>query len=137
MYVCMYVCMYVSMYICTYICMFLCTYVCMYVCMYVCIHVCMYVCIYVCVYVVDVVDQFKYLGSLVEARGCVVAEVSNRIAQASMAFGSLRYSVFTASELTLETKRLVYRSVVLGVWLYGAEAWAPTQELVRKLDCFH
>ena len=31
----------------------------------------------------------------------------------------------------------MYRSVVLGVLLYGAEAWAPTQELVRKLDCFH
>ena len=32
---------------------------------------------------------------------------------------------------------MVYRSVVLGVLLYGAEAWAPTQELVRKLDFFH
>ena len=58
--------------------------------------------------VVDVVDQFKYLGSLVEARGGVVAEVSNRIAQASRAFGSLHNSVFTASDLTLETKRMVY-----------------------------
>ena len=64
--------------------------------------------------VVDVVDQFKYLGSLVEARGSVVAEVCNRIAEASRAFGSLRNSVFTASDLTLETKRMVYRSVVLG-----------------------
>ena len=87
--------------------------------------------------VVDVIDLFKYLGSLVEARGGMVAEVSNRIAQASRAFGSLCNSVFTASDLTLETKRIVYRSVVLGVLLYGAEAWAPTQELVRKLDCFH
>ena len=87
--------------------------------------------------VVDVVDQLKYLGSLVEACGGVVAEVSNRIAQASRAFGRLRNSVFTASDLTLETERMVYRSVVLGVLLYGAEAWAPTQELVRKLDCFH
>ena len=46
--------------------------------------------------VVDVVDQFKYLGSLVEARGGVVAEVSNGIAQASRAFGSLCNFVFTA-----------------------------------------
>ena len=58
--------------------------------------------------VVDVVDQFKYLGSLVEARGGMVAEVNNRIAQASRAFGSLRNSVFTASDLTLETKRMLY-----------------------------
>ena len=64
--------------------------------------------------VVDVVDQFKYLGSLVEARGGMVAEVRNRIAQASGAFGSLRNSVFIASDLTLETKRMVYQS-----WCWG------------------
>ena len=75
--------------------------------------------------VVEVVEQFKYLGSLVEACGGVVGEVSCRIAQASRAFGSLRDSVFTASDLTMETKRMVYRSVVLGVLLYGAETWAP------------
>ena len=42
--------------------------------------------------------------------------------------------MFTASDLTLETKRMVYRSVVLKLLLYGAEIWAPTQELVSKLD---
>ena len=83
------------------------------------------------------VDRFKYLGSLVEARGGVVGEIGCRIAQASRVFGSLRDSVFAASDLTLETKRMVYRSVVLGVLLYGAETWAPTQELVSKLDRFH
>ena len=57
----------------------------------------------------------KYLGYT------VAGEVSCRIAQASRAFGSPE---FTASDLTLETKRTVYRSVVLGVLLY-AETWAP------------
>ena len=86
--------------------------------------------------VVEVVDQFKYLGSLVEVCGGVVGEVGCRIAQASRAFGSLRDSVFATSDLSLETKRMVYRSVVLGVLLYDAETWAPTQELVGKLDRF-
>ena len=84
--------------------------------------------------VVEVVEQFKYLGSLVEACGGIVGEVSYRIAQASRAFGSLHDSVFTASDLTIETKTMVYRSVVL---LYGAETWTPTQELISKLDRFH
>ena len=82
--------------------------------------------------VVNVVDQFNYLGSLVEACCGMVAEVSNRIAQASRAFGSLRNSVFTASNLTLETKRMMYRSVVLGVLLYGAEAWAPPRSWLES-----
>ena len=87
--------------------------------------------------VVEAVDQFKYLGSLVEACDGVAGEVRCRIAQASRAFSSLLDSVFAASDLTLETKRMMYRSVVLGLLLYGAETWAPTQELVSKLDRFH
>ena len=58
--------------------------------------------------IVGVVEQFKYLGSLVEASGGVTGEVSCRIAQASGAFGSLRDSVFTASDLIMKTKRMVY-----------------------------
>ena len=47
------------------------------------------------------------------------------------------FAVFLAHDLSLETKRLVYCSVVLGVLLYGVETWAPTQVLVRKLEWFH
>ena len=72
-----------------------------------------------------------------EVCGRVVGEVGCKIAEASRAFGSLYDSVFAALDLTLETKRMVYQSVVLGVLLYGAETWAPTQELVGKLNQFH
>ena len=49
---------------------------------------------------VEVVDKFKYLGSLIEAHGGVVGEVGCRIARASRIFGSLHDSVFIASDLT-------------------------------------
>ena len=32
---------------------------------------------------------------------------------------------------------MVYRSMVLGVLLHGAETWAPTQKVVNKLNQFH
>jgi len=32
---------------------------------------------------------------------------------------------------------MAYQSVVLGVLLYGAETWGPTQEMVNKLNRFH
>ena len=57
--------------------------------------------------VVEVVEQLMYLGSLMEACSEVV-KVSCKIAQASEAFGSLLDFVFTASDLTMETKRMVY-----------------------------
>ena len=31
----------------------------------------------------------------------------------------------------------VYQSVVVGILLYSAETWAPTQVLVKKLEIFH
>ena len=86
---------------------------------------------------VEVVKEFKYLGSLVEATGRMTGEIDQRIVQASKAFDSLRSAVFMAHDLSLETKRLVYCSVVLGVLLHGAETWSPTQALVRKLEWFH
>ena len=85
---------------------------------------------------VEVIREFKYLGSLVEASGRMTGEIDQHIVQASKAFGSLRSAVFLAHDLSLEMKRLVYCFVVLGV-LYGAETWAPTQVLVRKLEWFH
>ena len=75
---------------------------------------------------VEIVKEFKYLGSLVEAYGGVTREVNRQIAQASKVFGELRNSVFVARDLSIETKRLVYQSAVLGVLLYSAETWAPT-----------
>ena len=60
-----------------------------------------------------------------EASGGVTGEISCRIAQASGAFGNLRDPVFTTSDWTMETKRMVYRSVVLEVLLYGAEPGPP------------
>ena len=72
------------------------------------------------------------LGLLVEACGGVVGKINVMIAQAARIFGSFQCSVFT--DLTMETKQMVYRFVVLGVLLYGAETWAPTQEMVSKLN---
>ena len=71
--------------------------------------------------IVEVVERFKYLGSLVEACDGVVGKAGCRITQTSWAFGSLLECVFTVSDLTMEIKRMVHRSVGLGVLLYGAE----------------
>ena len=86
--------------------------------------------------VVEVVEQFKYLGSLVHG-GVVDVKLAVELFKHLGVFGSLHDSVFTASDLTMEIKRIVYQSVVLGVLLYGAETWAFSQNLVGKLDRFH
>ena len=49
----------------------------------------------------------------------------------------LRVPVFKNKDLTLVTKRAVYRTVVLAVLLYGAETWTMKAVHTRHLNSFH
>ena len=64
---------------------------------------------------VEVVSDFRYLGAVVESKGEIMEDVEKSIARASKAFGALCRPVFRNSTLSLATKRMVYRAVVLGV----------------------
>ena len=43
---------------------------------------------------IEVVQEFPYLGSIIESSGKMDVDVDRRIAQASKSFGALRKSVF-------------------------------------------
>ena len=87
--------------------------------------------------VIECVPDFKYLGSVVDGRGGIMKEVKERIAKASRAFGALKEPVFRDNNLSLATKRLVYKAVVLATLLYGSETWTTKRDAVRKLEVFH
>ena len=72
-----------------------------------------------------------------EAQGETLKDVENRIARASSAFGALCRPVFQDNSLSMKTRRMVYRAVVLGVVLYGAEIWITKRAAVRKLESFN
>ena len=65
---------------------------------------------------VETVEQFNYLGSLVTANCDLDAEINH-----SHAFFKLRERVFGSSDLTIYTKVLVFKAVVLSILLYGSE----------------
>ena len=46
---------------------------------------------------VECVTEFKYLGSIVEAKGGIAQEVGEKIAKVSKAFGALREPIFRDS----------------------------------------
>ncbi|KAL8602564.1 hypothetical protein ACOMHN_065816 [Nucella lapillus] len=64
-------------------------------------------------------------------------EISNRIAKASASYGRLHTRVWNEMGLKLETKRRVYRAVVLTALLYGCESWTVYRRHVKLLDQFH
>ena len=86
---------------------------------------------------VDVVQDFTYLGANISRDGEITSEVTRRIARAARAFGCLRVPVFKNKDLSLATKRAVYRAVVLAVLLYGAETWTIKAVHTRRLNSFH
>ena len=75
---------------------------------------------------IDWVSEFPYLGSLIIAEsGRAHEEVDRRIASASRAFGALRQPIFEDPDLSITTKKYIYRACVLSVLLYGSECWVP------------
>ena len=74
---------------------------------------------------IDWVSEFPYLGSLIAESGRAHEEVDRRIASACRAFGALRQPIFEDSDLSITTKRYIYRACVLSVLLYGSECWVP------------
>ena len=86
---------------------------------------------------VDVVQDFTYLGANISRDGEITSEVTRRIARAARAFRCLRVPVFKNKDLSLATKRAVYRAVVLAVLLYGAETWIMKAVHTRRWNSFH
>ena len=86
---------------------------------------------------VEVVKEFKYLESVVEATSRMIGGIDHHIVQTSKAFGSLCSAVFMAHDISLVAKGLVYCSVVLEVLLCIAQKRGPLHRLVRELEWFH
>ena len=83
---------------------------------------------------IEAVQEFQYLGSIVERSGRADSEVGRRVMQASRAFGCLRRAVFKDKDLTMKTKKNIYQACVL---LYASECWTLLQRHKRKLDAPH
>ena len=83
------------------------------------------------------VDEFPYLGSLIDSSGRAAVDMERRVAQASRAFGALRKAVFLDKSLSQKTKRKIYDACVLSVLLYGAECWVLLRKQEKKLNTFH
>jgi hypothetical protein len=72
--------------------------------------------------VAEVVPNFKYLGSHVQENSSIDSEISMRIASAAGAFRRLQH-VWKHPHLKLNMKIRVYKTCVVPVLLFAAEAW--------------
>ena len=85
---------------------------------------------------IEDVDNFEYLGSILEPTACVDMEVDSRLQKAGTVYQMWRYKIFRSRNLSTATKVCVFQSLVMSVLLYGSETWPMSQQNIRKLKTF-
>ena len=81
------------------------------------------------------VEEFTYLGSIVNIEGGTDADVKNRINKARVIFNILG-KVWSAKNISRGTKMKIFNSNVKSVLLYGAETWRTTKVMLSKIQRF-
>jgi hypothetical protein len=81
------------------------------------------------------VEEFTYLGSIVNIEGGTHADVKNRINKARVIFNILG-KVWSAKNISRGTKMKIFNSNVKSVLIYGAEIWRTTKAMMSKIQTF-
>ena len=84
----------------------------------------------------EMVDSFAYLGSSLPRDGDVLSDVNSRIEKDSIAFGSLRGSIFNNSQHVSGYQESDLQGNGLAVLLCGSEVWVLKVQLTRRLNAF-
>ena len=82
----------------------------------------------------QVVKEFKYVGSTESEDSTMTREVERRIQMMAAAYSRLRKNVFDEPHIRKETKLMTYRTMVLSNGLYACATWNAPDHLVQKME---
>ena len=83
----------------------------------------------------EVVDDFKYLGSIMAGDNTINKEIDTRIANANKTYWSLK-DIFRSRNVSWATKLQTYTTIVRPIATYAAETWTLTKAQERRLEVF-
>ena len=89
--------------------------------------------VYIDGHALEVVQNFKYVGSTESDTANMDIEISIRKQRMSMAFSSLAGRVFENRSLSLQTKLLVFNSIVVENGVYGCGSWNTTVRHIQEM----
>jgi sorting nexin-29 len=84
---------------------------------------------------VELVGEFKYLGSTMTSGNEVGVEIKARIASGARCLYSMK-EIMKRRIISRGTKFQIYKTIIRPVVTYGCETWRLTRELERKLQVF-
>ena len=85
---------------------------------------------------VEEVNEFKYLGSILDNQNNTERDLDERVKKANQAFKQLWKGLWKRRDIRLKTKIRVYKALIEPIALYGAEAWTLSAKAKEKLDRF-
>ena len=83
----------------------------------------------------EVVENFSYLGSVIDHSGGTAADVRSRVAKARAAFETLDKK-WRDRTISTKTKIRLFNSNVKSALLYGCETWSLNQSSLKKFQTF-
>ena len=84
---------------------------------------------------IEEVEDFTYLGSVVDKTGGTERDIKARIVKARKAFVLLK-NIWRAKDIKTLTKFRIFNTNVKSVLLYGSETWKMTKALQNKIQTF-
>ena len=81
------------------------------------------------------VEEFKYLGMLVEGKGGMDGEIKNRVMEGMKVMGGLR-EVWKKGRISKEIKVRMFESMCLPSAMYGCETWVMNAQIRKRLEVF-
>ena len=84
---------------------------------------------------VDDVEEFLYLGALLDKEGLATKDIQQRLSKARQTFYRLR-RIWDNNQISRKTKVQLFKTIVRAVLMYDCEAWKLTKAEAKKLDAF-
>ena len=82
---------------------------------------------------IEIVKNFVYLGSELEAKGGSDLEIKRKIAMAGSIFNRLHTKIFKRHDIGMKTKLRILNTCVIPILIYGCESWTIKKELEKKI----
>ena len=78
----------------------------------------------------------KYLGSMITSGTALDAKISHRIASAGHAWHQLKVAKAWCSRYLTRARKMIFKSIVLAILLYGCETWPALNKHLQCLEVF-
>ena len=83
--------------------------------------------------ILEMVDIFKYLGTLIKDNGKIESELEARTKLAKSQFSAMS-KTFTSKRLKMKTKIRILECYIFSIFTYGSEAWSLSKVLEQKIE---